>query len=100
MIEFKLNDDDVVHMERGQSLLSTSTFKVEQLKEHFRGYKNNIHPAIEEWVGEGINCEILRPGEGWQKGKVRLQVEFIPDEPEEPSNPNQSDLVLSPNPQS
>jgi hypothetical protein len=99
MIEFQLNDDDVVHMELGQSMLNTPTFKVEQLKDRFRNYRNNLPPAIEEWVGEGISCEILRPGGGWQKGKVRLQVQFIPDEPDEPSSPNQSSLVPSPNPQ-
>jgi hypothetical protein len=100
MIEFNLNDDDVVHMEHGQSMLNASTFKVGQFKHHFRNYKNALGPAIESWVSEGINCEILRPGEGWQKGKVRLQVQFIPDELDEPSSPNQSDWVLSPNPQS
>jgi hypothetical protein len=99
MIEFELNDDDVVHMEPGQSMLSTSTFKVGQFKRHFRSCKSALGPAIEEWVSEGIRCEILRPGEGWQKGKVRLQVQFIPDEPDEPSSLNQSSLVPSPNPQ-
>jgi hypothetical protein len=99
MIEFELNDDDVVHMDPGQSMLSTPTFKVEQLKERFRSYKNHLHPAIEEWVGEGIRCEILRSGKGWQKGKVRLQVQFIPNEPDEPSSLNQSSLRPSPNPQ-
>lgn len=100
MIEFKLNDDDVVHMEHGQSMLNASTFRVGQFKQHFRGYKNALGPAIEAWISEGIKCEILRPGEGWQKGKVRLQVQFIPDEPNEPSDPSQLDAVLSPNPQS
>ena len=39
------------------------------------------------WFTNGIDCEILEPGtKGWQKGKIRLQVnvevEFIPSEAE------------------
>jgi hypothetical protein len=38
-----------------------------------------------ELLGEGVNCEVLRIGSnGWQKGKLRIKVsiEFCPDEPE------------------
>ncbi|MDY7022510.1 MAG: KGK domain-containing protein [Cyanobacteriota bacterium] len=38
-----------------------------------------------EWFNNGKECDILRMGaNGWQKGKVRLRVivEFCPDEPE------------------
>jgi hypothetical protein len=41
--------------------------------------------ATWNWFKQGIECEILRIGsQGWQKGKVKLRVylEFIPDEPE------------------
>lgn len=45
-----------------------------------------------EWFGEGVNCEILKIGaKGWQKGKLRIRVtlEFCPDEPEisQPESP-------------
>lgn len=45
-----------------------------------------------EWFNQGKSCEILKLGStGWQKGKVRLKVivEFCPDEPEvsEPESP-------------
>ncbi|MGB3190907.1 MAG: KGK domain-containing protein [Limnoraphis sp.] len=45
-----------------------------------------------EWFNEGKKCEILKLGStGWKKGKVRLKVivEFCPDEPEvsEPESP-------------
>lgn len=45
-----------------------------------------------EWFNNGKECEILKLGsKGWQKGKVRLKVivEFCPDEPEvsEPESP-------------
>lgn len=38
-----------------------------------------------DWLGDGIDCEILKiGGKGWQKGKIkiRVNVEFCPDEPE------------------
>ena len=46
---------------------------------------NTKHRSEQYWFREGINCEILKIGsKGWRKGKVRLRVslEFCPDEPE------------------
>jgi len=45
-----------------------------------------------DWLGDGMDCEILKIGaKGWQKGKIkiRVSVEFCPDEPEitEPESP-------------
>lgn len=37
----------------------------------------------EKWLGEGVPCEILRPGEvSWKKGKLRIKIslEFEPNE--------------------
>lgn len=42
------------------------------------------------WFREGEECEILRASSsGWQKGKIKIKVtlEFIPDEPEEINSP-------------
>lgn len=44
-------------------------------------WKDNKHL----WLGDGIEAEILRlNGKGWQKGKIRIKLtlEFCPDEPE------------------
>ncbi len=46
----------------------------------------------ERWLGEGVDCEILKIGaKGWQKGKIRIKVtlEFCSDEPEisQPESP-------------
>ena len=32
-----------------------------------------------EWFGEGFECEMLAPGGIWQKGRIRLQLEFYPE---------------------
>ena len=36
----------------------------------------------EEWFDEGKECEILKQGQGWQAGKVKveLKIKFEPDE--------------------
>ncbi|MFB2978667.1 KGK domain-containing protein [Microseira sp. BLCC-F43] len=36
-----------------------------------------------KWLGEGVICEVMKPGGNWQKGKVRVKItmEFCPDEP-------------------
>ena len=44
------------------------------------------------WFEDGESCEILKAGSsGWQKGKIKLKVnftlEFIPDEPEAELSP-------------
>ena len=43
-----------------------------------------------QWFLHGEECEILKAGsKGWQKGKLKVKVtlEFIPDEPEETKSP-------------
>jgi hypothetical protein len=42
------------------------------------------------WTGTGVHCEVLKIGSNqWQKGKIkiRVSVEFYPDEPEIPPSP-------------
>lgn len=51
--------------------------------------------AASKWLGEGIPCETLRVGGGWEKGRVRIRLEFVPDEP----TPEAFDAVRSPSEQ-
>ncbi len=47
--------------------------------------EQKYYKARKKWIEEGINCERLNPGDPqWKKGKVRVRVvvEFLPDEPE------------------
>lgn len=53
---------------------------------------NKFYRQADRWFDEGIECEVLQPAsKGWQKGKIKLKVtlEFIPDEPSinEPESP-------------
>jgi hypothetical protein len=40
----------------------------------------------DDWINNGVDCQILKPSKNWQKGKLRMKVslEFCPDEPESP----------------
>ena len=43
-----------------------------------------------QWVTDGVNCEVMKVGEGiWKTGKVRIKVvvEFCPDEPSSSQSP-------------
>lgn len=65
-------------------LANQSNLQIEQNTE----ISNNDSEKIvykNEWLGEGTYCEVLKLGaEDWQKGKikVRVSVEFCPDEQE------------------
>ncbi len=54
---------------------------------------NIIDPStIEPFFAEGANCSLLQPdGKGWQKGKLKICFEFVPEENE--SVVTQSDSV-------
>ncbi|GBF78668.1 KGK domain-containing protein [Aphanothece sacrum] len=91
------NDDDVIAFSLN-SMYKTSRFKQEfksfllthlcrQLLEFFEknGIKDTYPEKKNDWLQEGKSCEILNVGSnGWKKGKIRLKItlEFIPDEPE------------------
>jgi hypothetical protein len=64
---------------------------------YFTGSKGPFHSTIQVqevheqmtrsqylkcFVDEGTEVEILRPGQTWQRGKLRLRLEFVPDQPE------------------
>jgi hypothetical protein len=88
-------DDDVLSF-------SNAMFKVGKLRdavEYAFTDRNKVQDTLfyalqEKGVGlsdtrgllrEGVNCEVLRiASKGWQKGKLRIKVslEFYPDEPE------------------
>ncbi|MBD3886880.1 hypothetical protein IFO70_35200 [Phormidium tenue FACHB-886] len=33
-----------------------------------------------EFISDGVECEVLNPGQSWQKGKLKLCLVFYPDE--------------------
>jgi hypothetical protein len=50
----------------------------------------NSNVLQKKWLTDGVNCEVMKVGEGkWKKGKVRIKlvVEFCPDEPSASQSP-------------
>jgi pilus assembly protein FimV len=82
-----LESGEVVSVEHDAQVLSGHrTFRVGELND---AIKNQLENAIAGWNDEqnnlfspsGIDCEALRFGSsGWQKGRIRLCLEFCPDE--------------------
>lgn len=81
----KLDFFDVVSVPKAKSLLGASTFKVMEVAGYLAAKVYGENGAIwKEWSDTGVECEVLKmDGYGWQKGKVRISLEFIPDEEEE-----------------
>lgn len=83
-----LDEDDVVCT--GTSTSSNfglgTTFKLNELLKSAILWiitVNNSCAAYSNWLKtEGVKCQVLRKdGGGWQSGKVRFRVEFVPDNP-------------------
>lgn len=83
-------ENDVLHvnLKDGRRFFAHPCFKVSGVMEKMKrevfayGLSQEEQEAL---LGEGIDCEILRPdARGWQKGKVRFSLEFCPDESKSP----------------
>lgn len=74
-----LDGNDVVSMDANRSLLGTQTFKISQFA---KGFSDRFGSSVmNNWLDEGVECEVLKVGEGWRNGKIRIRFEFVPDEP-------------------
>lgn len=84
MSGFELDKDDVVSINPQASFGAGETTRVKTLLEQARSRNsgNNGQNMERLWFTEdGVSCEVLRvEGGGWQKGKVRFKLEFIPND--------------------
>lgn len=81
-----LSDDEVLFVERGRVLMSNPTFKVieflDALAQAISDREGDWTDENEAWFGDGLECEALRfSSGGWQRGKVRIRLEFMPLKP-------------------
>jgi hypothetical protein len=85
MSNFQLDDDDVVSIANpNQSFAGTELCTVSKLNASLRIHLSNVSPLTMQYVQDGKQCKVLKTtGGGWQKGtmRIRLELEFIPDEP-------------------
>jgi hypothetical protein len=80
-----LDDDEVLFVSVGRVLMTNPTFKVgefiDALAQAISDREQDWDDANEGWFGNGLECEALRFGtRGWQRGKVRIRLEFCPDQ--------------------
>ncbi len=83
-----LESGEVISVQHDSQVLSGHrTFRVgelnQSLESHLKSAIANWNEAHNGWfTPEGVECEALRFGsQGWQKGRIRLCLEFCPDEP-------------------
>ena len=61
-------------------LIAHHTYKAEEflnrLGEHIDRHKK------EKWIDEGVPCKLLSPNQNWQRGKMKICLQFIPEQPE------------------
>ena len=105
-----LKENEIVSLnldaEKPQILLTQPTYKVKEFLKALRRLVNTYDETLpcykqygvefkvtkekEGWFSEGIDCEVIKINtQGWQKGKVRLAIEFCPDEPEIEETPTE-----------
>jgi len=85
-------DDDVVSFNSHMQKVGTLRAVIKNVFSNISVIQDGLNRALllhqlpsPEWFNQGANCEILRlGGKNWQKGKLRIKltVEFYPDEPE------------------
>jgi hypothetical protein len=83
-----LKDNEILSLEEPvRILLQQPTYKVSEFMQVLislvKGTARTWTHDKLNWFSQGVPCEVLRlDAKGWRKGKVRLAIEFLPDEPE------------------
>lgn len=72
VISIKDKDDNVLI---GHLTYQASEF-LNRLGEHIDRHKK------EKWIDKGVPCKMLSPSQNWQKGKIKICLQFIPDRSE------------------
>ena len=59
---------------------STGDELMERLKSLVHRNTSLQEDKAEAWAANGVNCKLLlAEGGGWQKGKIRIRFEFVPE---------------------
>ncbi|MBN3907677.1 MAG: hypothetical protein HWQ35_14285 [Nostoc sp. NMS1] len=80
------SNEDVISMAQEANLTGASTSTGGELMERLKYLVHRSSSLNEEeaskWLEDGVICKLLLAnGGGWQKGKIRIVFEFIPDKP-------------------
>lgn len=96
----RLEREDVVSVYSAQIFVNNRTFTISEFIAAFMPIvKEKSAPWTEDkekWFGEGIDCKTLKPGaKSWRRGKVRISLEFEPEELEVTETPESSNSQAS-----
>ena len=76
-------DDDVVHFhQEAFENLPRTQIVFQLLKEVKKIWAKHCTSSGSRIFGEGFECYVLIPGQQWRTGKIRVRLEFCPDETE------------------
>jgi hypothetical protein len=77
-----IDSDEVISIDNQEDniVISHSTYIAEEFLKQFRSRLGC--PNKDQWTNEGVPCKILSPNQNWQKGKIRICLQFIPDRSE------------------
>ena len=80
--ERMINGNEVVSIKDPDDnvLLGHHTYKAEEFL-HRLGKHIDRHKK-ERWIEKGVPCKLLAPNQNWQKGKIKICLQFIPEQPE------------------
>ncbi|MDZ8096705.1 MAG: KGK domain-containing protein [Nostoc sp. DedQUE05] len=81
--ELGLSEDDVVSVYGSWFGLKERMTKLSEMMSFLSSWGSKDMRDTNPWFTEkGGECEILRTkGGGWQKGRFRIRLEFVPDDP-------------------
>jgi len=92
--------DAVVSLSDKRNIVETSIGKTFEVHELMFAVSKKLSPNApnaeydeirHNWCFEGIEAKVLLPGQPWQPGKVRLTMEFCPDQAEPETDQAETD---------
>lgn len=77
-----INGEEVISIANPDDnvLLGHHTYKAEEflsrLGKHIDKHKK------EKWIDKGVPCKMLSPNQQWLKGRIKICLQFVPEQPE------------------
>ncbi|TVQ17648.1 MAG: KGK domain-containing protein [Leptolyngbya sp. DLM2.Bin15] len=91
-----LESEDVISVSTpNQLLINHNTFTVAELTSRLAQQLNIRDEKRKGWIDQGVPCRVLRSGQTWQRGSIRIRLEFVPNpdpSPEQSGTPEGSPL--------
>jgi hypothetical protein len=81
-LERTINSDEVLSIANKEDnvLIGHHTYKADEFLDKLRE-RIGISKK-DKWIVEGVPCKLLSPNQSWQKGKVKICLQFIPEQAE------------------